>query len=359
MRLDELLKTGALNVPWPVALAGTTLRGSIVHQSPRCSSKCGASPACASLGGDGESLCPHGMTYYPLNVLETPLVIYGVRGPSNPNALTRNLKDVLKGRYVDKASVDVWVASIEALAELQKRDFLKRQSELLDPLHDLTRLADQIEKIAMAMLPGGHGPLNARIEGASTELKSLIKASGMLSDYFELLSIYFNPDSASFGKKVYTSVHGVLLKIVSVLGIIDERGSERTPKIILRGESYRNVELYESFKLMPFAIISNAVKYCLSGNIRVDLTQVAGAVQVAVSSIGPLIESDEFDKIFERRSRGKWAASVSNGTGVGLYLAAIVARAHMTKIHVSSKPTGEIISGVPAAQNRFWFELAV
>jgi hypothetical protein len=230
---------------------------------------------------------------------------------------------------------------------------------MLDPLHDPTRLAHLVETIAARLL-NKHFPgrsTQEQLELADNDMKSLIKAAGLLSDSFALLTIYFNPQAASYGRKSYISLHGLLMKLVSIFRIQDD--AEGDPiRIFLEGQSFRQVRVFESFKLIPFALISNAVKYSLLGGIRVTVVERQRGIEVVVESHGPWIEPDELDSIFEKRVRGKWATHVAQGTGVGLYLAQVVAYANGTEITVTSQRTGEkTADGIPLATNRFRFEL--
>jgi hypothetical protein len=196
------------------------------------------------------------------------------------------------------------------------------------------------------------------LDRASPELKSLVKAADLLSDSFDLLTIYFNPEAASYGRSYYLSLHGLLRKLVSIFTISDAfEHTDAAPRIYLTGTFHRNVKLRESFKLVPFALITNAIKYCAEGAVRVIIIELTRSVEVAVESVGPLIEQDELLHIFDKRFRGKWAIKHSSGSGVGLYLANIVATANGFSIKVKSSPKDRQINGIPIATNRFSFEL--
>lgn len=104
-------------------------------------------------------------------------------------------------------------------------------------------------------------------------------------------------------------------------------------------------------------MISNAIRYRMVGGVRIELTERRMSVEVVVESVGPVIEPDEIARIFERRYRGKWATRVREGTGVGLYLASVVAKANGFDIRVSSAREGSWSDGVPLAVNRFSFEV--
>lgn len=361
MQLDEALQTGAIHLPWPISVSGEIFDGHIMHLSSICQKKCGGASACASAFADkGEGVCIHGMSYFQIKIKEYAVTILGVRGSNNPNSSKPHLKDALKGRSVNSKQVQDWACKTESLLAAVENEFLRRQSELLDPLHDPIKLGRQIESIANRLVSiDPSRPLDEQIERAPPDLKSLVKAAGLLSDSFDLLTIYFNPAAASFGRKTYISIHGLLIKLVSILSNPDPSEENSNPvRIYFSGSCYRQVSVYESFKLVPFALISNAVKYSADGKVRVNLTDRAGVVEVSVESVGPLIEPEELGLIFNKRFRGKWAKKSAPGSGVGLYLAKIVADANSFTIRVSSNKQNGSPKDKPLATNRFTFEIS-
>lgn len=362
MKLAEVLMTGALACPWPVAISAVRASGHRMSISPLCQKKCGTSLQCHSSDvSSGEHACQFGLSFYRHAFDDERITVFGVRGSRSKDNGNRVIKDALRGRTVTEEEFRAWLSSIEKLFQLVSNDFLSRQAEMLDPLHDPIRLARQIHQLSetIALSVTRSANLDEAINKASPELKSLVKAADLLNDSFELLTIYFNPDSAGFSRKYYLSLHGLLRKLVSIFSIGDplDLGRE-SPNIYLTGSFHRNVLMHESFKLVPFALITNAIKYSIEGSVRVVITELASTVEVAVESVGPLIEPDEIPHIFKKRYRGKWAGRHSSGSGVGLYLADIVAKANGFTIRAMSKPKGgQTANGIPIATNRFSFEL--
>jgi len=361
MQFVETLKSGAIYLPWPVFADAKIFDGHHMHQSAVCVKKCGESPVCASTYTDNlQQTCIYGMSYFQINVANTQVTIFGVRNENNPNSGKHHLKDALKGRLVKFQDVKDWADRACNLLKTIDNEFLRRQSELLDPLHDSIRLSRQIENIAIRLAHTDDSrALEEQIDRAPPDVISLVKAAGLLVDSFDLLTIYFNPASASFGRKTYISLHGLLRKMVSIMSNPDPAEENTAPvKIFLNGECRRNVSVYESFKIVPFALISNAVKYSADGKVRVNLVDRAGVVEVTVESVGPLIEPEEYEPIFTKRYRGKWAEKAATGSGVGLYLAKIVADANGFTIRVASTKQNGSPKDKLLAINRFSFEIS-
>jgi hypothetical protein len=355
MKLIELFQTNAMFAPWPTLVSGKAISNTLLRESITCARKCGSNHECAHAGNAGENQCRYGMSFYKLGIAEETIVIYGLRGQSNTTTLNKYNKEGLKGRSITIDKIEKWVVGINSLLSLIEKEFQSRQSEMLDPLHDPVRLAKQINTIANRLVQNNsHGSsLERQIDNASNELKTLVKAAGLLSDSFDLLTIYFNPAAATFGRRSAVSLHGLITKLISIFRIHDAGVTRSSTTIFMNGSCYRSVFIHESFKLIPFALLSNAVKYSMQGNIEVVVDDRRNYVELSVSSTGPFIEENERILIFEKKGRGKWAEKFIDGRGVGLYLADIIARAHSTSISVISAKTGNFINGIPTARNTF------
>ena len=301
------------------------------------------------------------MSFYKCQLGANELTVYGVRGPSNTTQLNRYTRDGLRGRTVEPLAVALWAERVGALLNSIDKEFAARQSEMLEPLHDPIRLAKQINTIAnrLVQIQSRGASIEQQIDNASLELKTLVKAADLLSDSFDLLAIYFNPAAATYGRQTAISLHGLITKLIAIFRIDDGGVTRTSARIFLSGSCYRNVFVYESFKLVPFALLSNAVKYAMQGNIDVVVEDRRLHLEMSVSSTGPLIEEFERDLIFSKRGRGKWAARFVDGKGVGLYLADLIARAHGASISFTSNRTGAAQDGIPLARNCFTVRLPV
>lgn len=342
-------------MPWPTAVGDVIASSSTLAKSETCKRKCPNELGCAMEVRQGEHQCEHGMSYFVSHMSGERILIYGVRGQENTTPLNKYMKEGLKGRSVSLTDITAWTAALGELLKCIEQEFAARQSEMLDPLHDPIRLAKQVNTIAnrLVQVQARGASFEQQIDNAPAEFKTLVKASGLLSDSFDLLTVYFNPNAATFGRRLAINPHGLITKLIAIFRVDDGGITRSSTKIYLNGTCYRNIFVHESFKLIPFALLSNAVKYSLQGNIDVSVDDRKQHVEFSVSSIGPAIEDDEKDLIFQKKGRGRWARELVDGRGVGLYLAQIIAKAHGTEITVVSKRTGQVFDGVPLARNTF------
>src|SRR3989339_136860 len=360
MHVKDLFSTGAIKQPWPLMVNGTVIGISEMGISKTCKNKCGRQPACSEHAQEGEHTFKNGLSCLSTSIANNRVTVYGVRGEENNTPINFFNRAGLKGRSITKKEFAEWVITVNRLLSGFESEFGKRQAEMLDPLHDITRLAKQISIISNRIVQADVTSVayEEQVDNASPELKTLVKAADLLNDSFDLLVIYFNPAAAKFGGVHSINMHGLLRKLVAIF-CIDYHGEIVTDsKIQLSGACYTNVSVYESFKLIPFAILTNAVKYSLEGIIRVLVTDSCPIIHVSVESIGPYIEENERDIIFHKKGRGKWASTLRDGKGVGLYLASVIAKAHGITIKVSSTTNGKKLQGnIPLAMNIFSFAI--
>lgn len=353
----DLLNSGAVKVPWPTRLPNGVVLDGLLGVNDICSKKCQAQPCALERSTLIGTRCHLGLTVYEGKVAEYRIQVFGVVGPQHRDALPTHtdFKQACKGRSVTSQDFAGWIFALKALEEAVKTAQENRLAEALEPLHDAMRLARDVGQLAEKEMAEANPHAVDSFAAASATQRALVKTASLLVDTFDLLEIYLNPKAAAFGQPRTVEIYKLLDKLTKIACLA--RRQEQRPAVRIQGNTRRFFDVYESFKLIPIALIDNAQKYSRKGcPVVLGIEEFPQKLQVAVISEGALLSADEQVKIFERGVRGQAAITMHpSGMGLGLYIAQTVALAHGSTICVESVPLGFEISGIPQARNTFSF----
>ena len=353
---EMLMGTGAIEIPWPSIIDGQIYNGNTVTESALCRERCKEKECRQSPSKASESRCKQGLAYFHLKANGHGIVVYGVTS-FDKSGLPKYplLKKQLKGRTVTFEAFRLWAERL--LAFLGAVDSAKKEllSQALHPLHDTIRVAGEVRILAEKIVETDRSKsFEDNFLSARKEVKALYKAAEILVDTFDSAAIYFNPEAAKYGRPRDVEIYKLLDKLRLIMNISGANGVRR--KIRLDGRGYGHYKLYESFKLLPLALLQNAIKYAQAGEVVLRADENDQGLKVEIVSEGPLIEQEEFTKIFEPGYRGKWALRMGGeGMGVGLHIAKTVADANGITIQVESLAVNRYFGDVPQARNVFWF----
>lgn len=124
-----------------------------------------------------------------------------------------------------------------------------------------------------------------------------------------------------------------------IIRCLEPSAKEKLIYINKSGESYSSIKLnLETFDILPYVILENAIKYSPTNQeINISFNEQKERLFIEFESLGPKIEKEEYEKIFEYGYRGKNACETSiKGSGIGLYLAKRVCEIHSIAYSVSS-----------------------
>lgn len=86
-------------------------------------------------------------------------------------------------------------------------------------------------------------------------------------------------------------------------------------------------------------LLDNAVKYSPSGEIAIDIRQASDLCEIRIRDQGPGIADDQVEPIFERYQRGASCGATPAGTGLGLFVARQIVRAHGGELRLTKNST--------------------
>ncbi|MGY0217596.1 sensor histidine kinase [Endozoicomonadaceae bacterium StTr2] len=344
--LIDVFESDLFTTPWPTLIGTHFIDGSKIQINPTCEScskrKCAQSNTL-------KYICHEGLVSYSRITGDTKITVFGFS----------EKKQLKKTKYKSfpLESYSQWISKVITLNNLIETESLKRTSETLHLFHDPIKWAEQIkissEKL-IERIPGA--TFKDKFNDANNEIKAIYKSSKLLTDSFNMLEVYFNPESASFGKSTKTNIYRLFDKVQSI--IYFSEGRSRNKRFYLKGTSHREIFLYESFPIIALSLIHNALKYSQGRDIEININDTVNGVEVRVSSIGPVISDNEIEKIFEKSFRGKHAKKLHHdGMGIGLYVAGCVAKEHGFEIKAKSTPLNYTNNNVDMADNVFSFEV--
>lgn len=341
MLVRKVLQTGAIYLPWPVSVDDTPFSGSRFDFSPVCNPDC--------LNGKGKFYCSHGLAYVQRNIDKENVVVCGYI--DDWSKIKKEHRHRLENRSARDKNVYEWLEKLQKLKSVVSSN--STDAVTLGALHEVSRWARQVNVIAHKIVVRDKDlDFTANFEAATKEMKSLYKASSMLVDAFDYLDIFYNPSSAAFGKRRPVDLYKLVDKIRLIL--LGAEGASQNKKIFITGSLRQEVDLYESFKIIPFCLLQNAIKYSFNSDIIINFSSNIREVEMSVESAGPPISEEEKKKIFEQSYRGKHSKTMHHeGSGMGLYIAKIVADAHALEIKVRSQSCGYQREGIEVHQNVF------
>lgn len=194
----------------------------------------------------------------------------------------------------------------------------------------------------------GH-PITLQTEVADTvrqQLGSILRAAQLLSTRLAFVDYETNPEvlrrEAVHQAKVYSKFDKAKLVLIT------ESRQQQVP-IRLSGSSHRTIDAYPSFDTLPFLLIENALKYAPTGTeVNIAFEEYNGDLYVYVQSIGPVVEVEEKELLFDKHFRGKNAiACQSMGNGFGLYFSDVLASLHGIGLNVSCGEELYKVNGIP------------
>lgn len=360
MNLPELFGTGTLYIPWAITVDGKNVPASSGRATPvYCADVC-TDRECQN--GSGTLLgrqCRIGFTYFQGKVGNSVIVLFGTIGPGGretiESSVRRRYKDDMKGRAATARDFSAWLDRVKNLNTLLTKERDQVLSEALHPLHETPKIAEEIRNATESIINNKPGKtFDERFASAQPLERTVYKGAQLLVDSFDMLSIFFNPDSAKLGEKISTEPYKLLHKLSMVLST-NKQGGQRK-RVEIQGTSFRKFLVFESFRIIPLTLLNNAIKYAMTNEVTINLEDKTDGTKITITSIGPIIENQELTRIFERGYRGTYAESLDKeGMGIGLYVARLAAAANRMSIQVESEPLSYQIHNIPMARNSFSF----
>lgn len=341
---------------------GLPQSGVLVKLSDTCKKNYAKGPACKkhydTLARDSHDRktfiqCPYGFTSIEFHAGDISAALTGfIPSPRLGGAAERILARRHKEIRLDAESVVESIFTLKEVARRYQEIEMEAQRRLYSVEEEVKKRLDGVElnvaqKFSMAL----HEirKLNRTVvqtaerlclqerpsspESASPALVTIWKTAQMMSKQFDAVEILANESLTTLPVKTQSVLYRVLDKCVRAYQI------DPTPRrIFLQTPSGYNPKILvceKTFPIIPTSLITNAIKYSIPHTeIRVILSPEGEGCEVTVISQS---EGQQVldDSIF---MRGVRASEDKEGSGMGLYVAQLVANQHGTRIGVRSHP---------------------
>lgn len=350
--ISKILESSVVEAPVPLAVDGIVLAESRIGLHQKCV-VCADRP-CLTSAQSGT--CRFKLDFMVGAVDGVRLTAFGIASSGRSESrLHRSIAKTMKGRNFTPAQFQQFLSVVSSQIDLVKEARQEGGAEVLDYLHDVKKRVGDVYQCAENLIARETGAEYSKesFAAASKEAKDAYVAAKALRNSVKQLEIFYNPSAAAFGQKRRHPIY----KIAERIAYIANATSSGRVVVRMEGRSWGEALLYDSFDLLPTALVENAVKYSCSNVVTVTVTENDRIVNFSVENIGPPIDGDEMERVFERGYRGRWAKDSWMGDGLGLYAAQEVAKAHGTLIRISSESVAKQTDGPPLAKNVFMFSL--
>lgn len=228
----------------------------------------------------------------------------------------------------------------DANKKLQSLDKLKSEFISLAS-HQLRSPLTVIKGYASTLTDGIVGELTPK----QTEIVRHIytSAQGLASVVEDFLNVTKIEQGGMKYVFVDTDIKAITKDLVSDMKIAAEDKHLRFSSLIDEKESYVIVGDGVKLKQVFLNLVDNSIKYTKEGFVEVSLSenQNEGTITFSVRDSGVGVSEETKAKLFTKFVRGEGGALNAGGSGLGLYLAQEIVKAHKGKITIDSEGIGK------------------
>jgi len=234
--------------------------------------------------------------------------------------IENDLKEIHKKNQDD-------ISSIQRLAQTRSEFLGNVSHELRTPIFTIQGFLETL--------------LNGAIDDPNVNRRFLKKAINHTYNLDALLNDLIDISMIESGQmRMQPSYFNITKLIESIKDELEPLADEKSIKIKTKFIN-ENIEVFgdkDKLKQVFVNLISNAIKYSESGNIKIVTETINEKVKISIQDSGLGISDVDLSRIFERFYRVDKARSKEvGGTGLGLAIVKHIVEAHGSKIEVTSK----------------------
>lgn len=226
----------------------------------------------------------------------------------------------------------------DANEKLQSLDKLKTEFLSLAS-HQLRSPITAIKGYTSMLLEGSFGTVNdGQKEAIDRVFQSSQHLAKVVDDLLNVTKIEQGGMQYTFEKVDVEKTTNELVRELAVTA--SKKGLGLTSQNDNTGPYMASVDA-EKFRQIILNFIDNAIKYTEMGSITVSMSHVGKEVAIAISDTGAGISPETKAKLFGKFNRGEAGTMNTGGSGLGLYLAKEIIKAHNGRVEVDSPGIGK------------------
>lgn len=331
--------------------------GYLVKQPQYCCKQCKSRDCISSeVIREKHYICSKGFSCYAISYDDESYYFNGLIVTQLNNVIKRGKRKIYSENVIRDEFIVAFISRLHELDVSIIQVVSNSINNSISFLHDVKTSLGLVLNSAQEIIQDQKGDtFDQKVENADTKLRNLFYAVNLLNDQLQFIDVVANPDRISYGRKRRTAIYKLFHKMIR---LFQQRGVKRNINIKLHGYSINEINAYESIQFLPLILLDNAVKYSLEGrDIIVEIKDIQESIHVKVSSYGPVVQLEHWEKIFEKYFRSNNASYFSSqGIGLGLYLAQEIAKAHNFKIHYEGT-NYETRDNMSIGRNDFFFQI--
>lgn len=265
--------------------------------------------------------CPYGFSSFAFQVLNDKIVFTCfIPSPRNNNTKVEKYRSKLHKNC--KITLDNLNNFARIFDEISKQWHLLEMEKLKKfppALHEIRKYNRTIKQEAERLCREENSTDPSK---ANPKIVRIWKAAEFMSQQFDIVEILASEELTKLPLKTDSEIYKTFDKCVMILnGLAQEEGKT----ITLTGESPIAKVNDKTFPIIPTTLLDNALKYSTpNSEIRVRIIKSSESeCKIIVSNNSK--KSNIGEEIFEKGKRGH---TKIDGTGIGLYLAKVVAKQH-------------------------------
>jgi len=309
-----------------------------LKQNKTCIEKC-SNQDCKILNEEfinlKEHVCHKGYNNILFSIGQEKFIINGLIYNTN-KTVPIGRKDARREFIIDKESVILFNSKIIKIEDYILKRINETTEKNFSMFHDFKTAMNIIYTCTQDLINKQEGAnFYEKLKNCDWSLKDLYDSLDLITSQLGMMDIILNPSSITFGEKRFINVYRLFDKMTKLFRHLSKKNNVAIELKNIDDKYIADSLCYESIEFIALILLDNALKYsAIYSTIYVEISKIPNnRVKVKIKNIGPLVNDENKEKIFEKFFRDESAKDFSKeGIGLGLWTAQKILEAHDSKI---------------------------